>query len=429
MRLRSERSTRVHREAVDRRHRDVEHEEVGRRRPRSGEVLQRLGAVLHGIDVVALERQGAHERRPHGAIVLGDEQSHAASTPDRGKCAVRAPARVSENRRPVPCRTHATRPPFRGPSRHPRRARRPAGARHQPALGVGPRARPPVRADLAGLDAPATPTRREMVRTTSSERLAGARQRPERSSTTSARCQAPPRDGDQGPDVVRRPGRQRRSRTVAYFSPEFGITEALPQYSGGLGVLAGDHLKASSDLGVPLVGVGLLYTEGYFRQRLDADGWQQERRRRLRPASRSASPTPASRSPSTSPATPVHGPRLAGRRRPHPALPARHRRRRATRPTASPSPTASTAATSTTGCARRSILGIGGVRALRALGIAARRVPHERGPRRVPRPGADPRARRRRAVVRRGHRGRPRRRRVHDAHARAGRHRPLPAAS
>jgi len=65
-------------------------------------------------------------------------------------------------------------------------------------------------------------------------------------------------------------------RAVAYFSPEFGITEALPQYSGGLGVLAGDHLKAASDLGVPLVGVGLLYTEGYFRQRLDAEGWQQE---------------------------------------------------------------------------------------------------------------------------------------------------------
>src|SRR5436190_3434473 len=63
---------------------------------------------------------------------------------------------------------------------------------------------------------------------------------------------------------------------VAYFSPEFGISEAVPQYSGGLGVLAGDHLKASSDLGVPLVGVGLLYTQGYFRQRLDADGWQQQ---------------------------------------------------------------------------------------------------------------------------------------------------------
>ncbi|TML63045.1 MAG: glycosyltransferase family 1 protein, partial [Actinobacteria bacterium] len=66
-------------------------------------------------------------------------------------------------------------------------------------------------------------------------------------------------------------------RRVAYFSPEFGIAEALPQYSGGLGVLAGDHLKAASGLGVPLLGVGLLYRYGYFRQELDADGWQQER--------------------------------------------------------------------------------------------------------------------------------------------------------
>ncbi len=66
-------------------------------------------------------------------------------------------------------------------------------------------------------------------------------------------------------------------RSIAYFSPEFGIAEALPQYSGGLGILAGDHLKAASDLGVPLVGVGLLYRHGYFRQSLNSDGWQQER--------------------------------------------------------------------------------------------------------------------------------------------------------
>ncbi len=66
-------------------------------------------------------------------------------------------------------------------------------------------------------------------------------------------------------------------RSVAYFSPEFGLAEALPQYSGGLGVLAGDHLKAASDLGVPLVGVGLFYRHGYFRQSLNSDGWQQER--------------------------------------------------------------------------------------------------------------------------------------------------------
>ncbi len=63
---------------------------------------------------------------------------------------------------------------------------------------------------------------------------------------------------------------------VAYFSPEYGIASALPQYSGGLGILAGDHLKAASDLGVPLIGVGLLYRHGYFSQSLSAEGWQQE---------------------------------------------------------------------------------------------------------------------------------------------------------
>jgi starch phosphorylase len=63
---------------------------------------------------------------------------------------------------------------------------------------------------------------------------------------------------------------------IAYFSPEFGITAALPQYSGGLGILAGDHLKAASDQGVPLIGVGLLYRHGYFRQSLSREGWQQE---------------------------------------------------------------------------------------------------------------------------------------------------------
>jgi glycogen phosphorylase len=66
-------------------------------------------------------------------------------------------------------------------------------------------------------------------------------------------------------------------QAIGYFSPEFGITEVLPQYSGGLGILAGDHLKAASDLGVPILGVGLLYRRGYFKQSLSADGWQQER--------------------------------------------------------------------------------------------------------------------------------------------------------
>ena len=64
--------------------------------------------------------------------------------------------------------------------------------------------------------------------------------------------------------------------SIAYFSPEFGITEVLPQYSGGLGILAGDHLKTASDLGVPIIGVGLLYRTGYFRQSLSPEGWQLE---------------------------------------------------------------------------------------------------------------------------------------------------------
>ncbi len=64
---------------------------------------------------------------------------------------------------------------------------------------------------------------------------------------------------------------------IAYFSPEYGITAVLPQYSGGLGILAGDHLKSASDLGVPIIGVGLLYRHGYFTQSLSADGWQAER--------------------------------------------------------------------------------------------------------------------------------------------------------
>src|SRR3989441_3745166 len=65
-------------------------------------------------------------------------------------------------------------------------------------------------------------------------------------------------------------------RPVAYFCAEFGLHSSVPIYSGGLGILAGDHCKAASDLGVPLVGVGLSYMKGYFDQRLRADGWQED---------------------------------------------------------------------------------------------------------------------------------------------------------
>jgi starch phosphorylase len=67
-----------------------------------------------------------------------------------------------------------------------------------------------------------------------------------------------------------------RPRPVAYFSAEFGLHESLPIYSGGLGVLAGDHVKSASDLDIPLIAIGLFYAQGYFRQYLDSTGWQQE---------------------------------------------------------------------------------------------------------------------------------------------------------
>jgi len=72
------------------------------------------------------------------------------------------------------------------------------------------------------------------------------------------------------------PGESGEGFLVAYFSAEFGIHESLPIYAGGLGILSGDHLKSSGDMGIPLVGVGLLYRYGYFHQYLNVDGWQQE---------------------------------------------------------------------------------------------------------------------------------------------------------
>lgn len=69
---------------------------------------------------------------------------------------------------------------------------------------------------------------------------------------------------------------ENRDAVIAYFSAEFGLHESLPIYAGGLGILAGDHLKSASDLGIPIVGIGLMYQKGYFRQYLNVDGWQQE---------------------------------------------------------------------------------------------------------------------------------------------------------
>ena len=64
---------------------------------------------------------------------------------------------------------------------------------------------------------------------------------------------------------------------IAYFSFEFGLHESLPVYAGGLGILSGDHLKEASDLGMPMVGIGFIYNQGYFTQHLTEDGWQETR--------------------------------------------------------------------------------------------------------------------------------------------------------
>ena len=88
-------------------------------------------------------------------------------------------------------------------------------------------------------------------------------------------------------------GGVQREDLVAYFCAEFGIHESLPIYSGGLGILAGDHCKAASDLGVPLVGVGLFYRKGYFDQRVTLDGWQEDSDMELDPLLMPVTPVPS----------------------------------------------------------------------------------------------------------------------------------------
>ena len=76
-------------------------------------------------------------------------------------------------------------------------------------------------------------------------------------------------------------GSRSRGQSIAYFSAEFALHQSLPIYAGGLGVLAGDHCKEAGDLGVPLIGVGFMYPQGYFHQHVSADGWQEESYERL----------------------------------------------------------------------------------------------------------------------------------------------------
>ena len=221
---------------------------------------------------------------------------------------------------------------------------------------------------------------------------------------------------------------------IAYFSPEFGLSEALPQYSGGLGILAGDHLKAASDLGVPIVGVGLFYRNGYFRQVLTPGGAQEEQFADLDPA--------------LLPLTPV----LAADGAPRADRDRAARAPRCTRASGASTSAACRCSCSTPTCpdnapAERAVtdrlyggdsehrlrqeilLGIGGVKALAACGFEpdvfhmneghAGFLGIERVRRLV--------ERRRRSRARAA--GRARAHGLHDAHARAGRHRPLLATT
>ena len=176
---------------------------------------------------------------------------------------------------------------------------------------------------------------------------------------------------------------------VAYFSAEFGLTECLSIFAGGLGMLAGDHLKSASDLGVPLVGVGLLYQQGYFRQYLNEAGWQQES---YEDNDFHNLPLAPVRQPDGAPLTiSVEFPgrdvvarvwRVEVGRVPLYLLD--------TNIPENPRPEDRDITDQLYGgdlemrLKQEILLGIGGYRALEALGIAARRLPHERGPLGVP---------------------------------------------
>ena len=201
-------------------------------------------------------------------------------------------------------------------------------------------------------------------------------------------------------------------KAIAYFSPEYGITQVLPQYSGGLGILAGDHLKSASDLGVPIIGVGLLYRHGYFTQSLSADGWQAERYPADDP---NGLPLTLLRAPSGDPVQvtrdarrgqAAHRPGMAGPGGPGAAADARLLRggeRARTARGHRPAVRRRYRAPAAPGTAARHWRRARCPRLLRDhRAPGARGVPHQRGARRLPRPRADQGVPGRRAVLRRG---------------------------
>ena len=214
-------------------------------------------------------------------------------------------------------------------------------------------------------------------------------------------------------------------QSIAYFSAEFALHQSLPIYAGGLGVLAGDHCKEASDLGVPLIGVGFMYPQGYFHQHISAEGWQEESYERLNWADAPIEPalTPDGKPCIT--AVPL-GDRIV--------LVAVWRVRlgrvklylldtdlEENAPWDRELSARLYGGDRETRIQQEIILGIGGVRALKALGIDAGGLSPQRRPRRLRRAAAHPRsASSSGAVVRRRARRDPPDDGVHDAHAGAG---------
>ena len=164
-----------------------------------------------------------------------------------------------------------------------------------------------------------------------------------------------------------------RPRPVAYFSAEFGLHESLPIYSGGLGVLAGDHIKSASDLDIPLIGIGLFYGQGYFLQRLDKNGWQREEY--LAPTSTSSPCSPPS-APTASrwwwkskPAADPSGPRSGGSRWAAATFFCSTPTWPATRPRTWTLTSRLYGGDARTRIRQELLLGVGGFRALKAMGI------------------------------------------------------------
>ena len=212
-----------------------------------------------------------------------------------------------------------------------------------------------------------------MLQDISAERLESSRERSAHSSPSSSGSLEPRQAYLETPELVSSAHGAAALSGVAYFSMEFGLGEAMPLYAGGLGVLAGDFLKTASDLGLPVIGVGLLYQEGYFRQIVDAAGAQHEvyplqrPRHRCRSSPRIVRTAAGFMCRSSLPGRTVSAPRLAGGGRARHALSARQQRPAATAPPTAASPASSTMPDAEIRLMQEIVLGIGGWRAVEAL--------------------------------------------------------------